>query len=219
MALTRNMTLNEIVGFLDNELLPQVSTEIGNWIKPRKKQGGYFVTVRQILCIVDFLGATYSGYTLRERKRDRRDKRIRIATSDKAKNFILSFFEPKQTYQSVAVSQLYEMYRHGLVHLYQPKLLKLGTRKVLKWFFYKGKRHQNKITVDSNQGKVVFKNIDHLKIVCDVLNSKTCHLPVCIDALFEDFENAVQKYRDTLRKTKYLQTNWRTTVNAICMPR
>lgn len=62
MALTRNMTISEIVNFLDKELLPQVKQEIGNWIYPNKKKGGYFTVTRQIFCMIDFLGAVYMGY-------------------------------------------------------------------------------------------------------------------------------------------------------------
>src|SRR3990170_3266189 len=98
MALRRNMTCNQMVGFIDNELITQVKLEIGNWIHPRKKQGGYFVVTRQILCMVDFLGAVYSGYHLRERQRDQREHKERIATSGKARKFIADFFEPKETY-------------------------------------------------------------------------------------------------------------------------
>lgn len=51
-----------MVDFIDKELLPQVESEIGNWIHPKKKQGGYFVVTRQIFCFVEFLGAVHSGY-------------------------------------------------------------------------------------------------------------------------------------------------------------
>jgi len=210
------MTRDEMIGFIDDELLPQVKLEIQNWIKPKKRQGGYFITVRQILCMVDFLGAVYSGYPFSERKDDPKGRRI--ARPDKAIRFITTFFEPKQTYQKDTVTKLYDMYRHGLVHLYQPKFLKLTSKKVLKWFFYKGKRQRNRIIVDSDQGKKVFKNVYHLRIICGDPNKKTYHLPVCINALYEDFEKATLRYKDKLKNTKYLQRNWRTTVNAICKP-
>lgn len=190
MALKRNMICDEMIGFIDNELSQQVKLEIQNWLKPKKRQGGYFVTVRQIFCMIDFLGAVFSGYPLSERKKDKKGQRI--ATSNKAIKYITTFFEPKQTYKQDVVTKLYNMYRHGLVHLYQPKFLKLNSKKVLKWFFYKGKRYWNKIIMDSDQGKKVFNNLDHLKIICGDPNKKTYHLPICIDALYEDFEKATQ---------------------------
>ncbi|MDO8658164.1 MAG: hypothetical protein Q7K55_05460 [Candidatus Levybacteria bacterium] len=218
MALKRNMTQKEMEKFIDNELIPQAKLEIENWIKPRKKQGGYFVTTRQILCMVDFLGAAYAGYPFSERKKDPKGRRI--STSEKAINFITTFFEPKQTYQTQIVTSLYTMYRHGLVHLYQPKFLKLNSKKVLRWFFYKGKRNYKKIEIDSDKGKIIFHNVEHLKVILsDPKFPRNCYLPISIDALYEDFEKATQAYKSKLSKTKYLQTNWRTTVNAICKPR
>lgn len=217
MALKRNMNVSEMVAFLDNELLPQAKLEIENWIKPTKKQGGYFVTVRQVLCMVDFLGAVYSGYPYAERKNDKKGRKI--ASSEKAIKFITTFFEPKQTYQSDIVEKLYSMYRHGLVHLYQPKILRYKNQSTLEWFFYKGAKTRRKISIDTNQGKVIFRNVDHLKIIPRDMSKKRYHLTVCINTLYEDFEKAVETYRNKLETTKYLQRNWRTTVNAICKPR
>lgn len=211
------MTREEMVGFIDNELIPQTKLEIGNWIKPKKKQGGYFVVVRQILCMTDFLGAVYSGYPLSERRDDKKGRRI--ATSEKAIKFITTFFEPSNTYKKEVVVKLHDMYRNGLVHLYQPKILKLNSRSKLLWFFYKGKRHVDKIELDKDQGKVIFEDVNHLQIICNDPNKTKYYLAVSVNCLYEDFEKATQKYRDKLNNTKYLQRNWRTTVNAICKPR
>lgn len=217
MALKRNMTGSEMVAFIDNELLPQTKLEIENWIKPQKRQGGYFVTVRQIFCMVDFLGAVFSGYHLAERKRDRKGQRI--ATSHKAVKFVTTFFSPKSEYTLNTVTRLYDMYRNGLVHLYQPKILKLNYNARLQWFFYKGNRHKDKIEVDSDRGKITFRNINHLQIISNDPKRKKYYLPISIDCLYDDFEAAVQRYRDKLNTTKYLQRSWRTTVNAICKTR
>lgn len=219
MALKRNMTRDEMVEFIDKELLPQVELEIGNWIHPRKKQGGYFVVTRQILCMVDFLGAVYSGYPLKERQKDQKDNKERIATTDKARKFIASFFEPKETYTDSAISNLYSIYRHGLVHLYQPRVLKYNSRRVLQWYFYRGKKRFYKTqTIDTPLGKKVFNNVEHLQIL-KTSNKKHYFFPIGIDCLYQDFVKAVRSYKDKLNNTKYLQTNWRTAVNAICRPR
>jgi len=223
MALKSNMTRDEMLNFIDNELIPQAKLEIENWIKPRKKQGGYFVTVRQILCMVDFLGAVYWGYPLQERKpKSKKTKKLlkpmKIARSEKAIKFITDFFKPTNTYQKDIVTKLYNMYRHGLVHLYQPRILKYKSKGKLMWFFYKGKRSWSRKFVDSNQGKIIFNNVDHLKIITNDPSRKRYYLAVCIDALYEDFEKAALVYKTKLAKIKYLQRNWRTTVNAICKP-
>lgn len=217
------MTSNEIVEFIDNELIPQAKLEIENWIRPTKKQGGYFVTVRQILCMVDFLGAVYWGYPRAESspKSKKSGKVIKpkdIARTEKALKFLNTFFKPRETYKPESVNYLYKMYRHGLVHLYQPRILKFQNSKTLEWFFYKGKRSWIRKSVNTNEGRIVFKNVDHLKIIPRGRSKTRYHLAVCIDAFYEDFEKAVLLYRDKLKNTKSLQTKWRTTVNAICKP-
>lgn len=219
MALKRNMTVDEIISFIDNELLPQAKLEIGNWIHPRKRQGGYFVVTRQTLCMVDFLGAVYSGYTKTEKSRDKKDGRERIATTSKAKKFIAKFFKPTSTYNSVAIGYLYDIYRHGLVHLYQPRVLRYNSKRALQWFFYRGnKRLYKSMSIDTPQGKKIFKNVAHLQVLKNP-TLKHYYFPIGIDCLYEDFVSAVECYKDKLRDTKSLQRKWRTTVNAICKPR
>ena len=164
MALKRNMNQKEMVNFIDNELFPQIKKEIQNWVYPKKETGGYFVVTRQIFCMVDFLGAAYAGYPLLERKKDKKGNRI--ATSNKAIKFITKFFEPEETYQQDIVTKLYYMYRHGLVHLYQPRILKLSSKRRLVWFFYRGKRYMKEIKIDTDKGERFFKNVNHLQILC-----------------------------------------------------
>ncbi len=215
MALKRNMTRNEMVQFINNELIPQAKTEIQTWIWPEKKTGGYFVVSRQIMCMVDFFGAVYSGYPLNERKVD---KDGQIANATKAKKFITKFFQPSTTYNTDIVDKLYSMYRNGLVHLYQPKVLKFGKKGKLQWGLYRGSRNQTAVTFGSDKGNVTFHNIQHLQIIPNKLNQIN-FLIICIDSLYEDFEKAILAYRDKLNNTKSLQRNWRTAVNAICKPR
>lgn len=220
MALRRNMPVNEIVDFINNELLEQVKQEIGIWIHPHKKRGGYFVATRQILCMVDFLGATYSGYSSREKAADISGKKERIATTRKAKAFIKKFFKPKNTYTNTVINFLYDIYRHGLVHLYQPRALKYNTRRALQWYFYRGaKRFYKQQTINTAQGKKTFKNVEYLKVLTNSPSTKYYYFPIGIDCLYEDFVNAVNDYRDKMIKTKTLQRKWRTAVNAICRPR
>jgi hypothetical protein len=211
MGLKADMSREEIIEFIDGDLLPQARTEIKNWIWPRKKTGGYFVVSRQILCMVDFLGAVYCGYNQEEQAKDVEGRKISVG--GKARKFILDFFEPNFEYTSPIVDLFYDMYRNGLVHLYQPKILKYkgGT---LQWCIYKGKRNLNELILN----KVVFKNVSHMQIVPDE-PKETNYLLICIDSLYEDFEKALTTYRDQLSQSEKLQQNWRETVNAISQPR
>jgi hypothetical protein len=220
MALKPKMTGSEMIDFLDKELLIQVESEIGNWIHPRKKQGGYFVVTRQIFCFVDFLGAVYSGYNKTEKKYDKKNGTERIATTKKAKKYISRFFKPRSLYTDDVINNLYGIYRHGLVHLYQPRVLKYDSKRALQWFFYRGKKRFYKtMTIDTPQGKKVFKDVSYLQILSKTPNQKYYYFPIGIDCLYEDFVNSVRLYRDKLKSTKSLQVKWRTSVNAICKPR
>lgn len=219
MALTKDMTEDQMIKFIDNELLPQTAHEIENLIHPRKKTGGYFVVTRQILCMVDFLGAVYSGYPRSERTRDKKNKTEKIATSKKAIKFINAFFKPKSIYEKGLVDKLHNMYRHGLVHLYQPRILTYKTNCTLEWFIYKGKRNYSSMHVNTNQGKILVKNVNHFNIIQIAPGTNRYHLAICIDALYHDFKQATIEYRDKLKTTKYLQTNWRSAVNALCTPK
>lgn len=219
MALKRNMTCAEMVEFIDNDLLHQAKIEMRTWIWPPDKHkitGGYFVVSRQIFCMIDFLGAVFSGYPMTNRKADPEGRHI--ADGEKAKEFITKFFEPKSTYTKAMVDKLYRMYRHGLVHLYQPRVLRFGKRGTINWGMYRGARNQAKIEFKSDNGAITFYNISHLQIVPNKQNQIN-FLVICIDSLYEDFEKAILTYRDKLSKTKSLQRKWRTAVNAICKPR
>lgn len=211
MGLKVDMNSAQIVEFINSDLFHQARTEIKNWIWPTKKTGGYFVVSRQILCMVDFLGAVYCGYSPEEQAEDIEGRKI--SKGSKARKFILDFFKPSSEYTPPIVDFFYDMYRNGLVHLYQPKLLKFngGT---LEWCIYRGKRHRSQLTLN----KVTFKNVSHMQIVPNE-PEKTNYLLICIDSLYEDFERALIGYRDRLSHSKKLQQNWRETVNAICQPR
>lgn len=206
----------EMIDFINKELIPQVESEIKNWVYPKKSNGGYFVVVRQIFCILDFLGAVYSGYPLSERKKDK--DAVRISTSSKTIRFIEDFFTPKDTYDHYSIKIIHFMYRNGLVHLYQPKCVKLRGNKEIKWFIYRGKRQLSELRVNSDFGMLVFKNVSHMKLLSHPQDKHKIYLPICIDSLYEDFENAIKLYCDRLLKTKCLQGNWRTAVNAISRP-
>ncbi len=206
------MTKEEIGNFLDKELLPQAKQEIENWIRPKKKQGGYFVCTRQTLCMVDFLGVVYWGHP-----KAKYEKGKNLAREEKALKFITTFFKPKLTYGNDKSKILYNMYRHGLVHLYQPKFLKLSNGSILKWFFYRGNRQMKSMSVNTNDGKKSFKNVEHLKIIW--VEPGRGYLPICVDALYSDFVEAVLGYKKRLAGSATLQRKWRIAVNAILKPK
>jgi len=163
-----------------------------------------------------FFGAVYVGYPLSERKKDK--SAHKISTPEKTIKFIEDFFIPKSTYDYYTIKIIHYMYRNGLVHLYQPKSVKLRGNKKITWFIYRGKSFMKEIEINTDIGVIKFTNVNHLKLMGHPINKRLIYLPISIDCLYLDFENALKAYRDKLQKTKYLQRNWRTAVNAIIKP-
>jgi len=161
MALTRNMSLRKIKSFLENELKEQIFLEIAPILHIGQDTGGYFGVTRQVLCLVNFLGALYCGYSPEEKKENQD-----IGPSSKALEFIediLGNIDP--AYKSKEGKYLYEMYRHGLVHLYQPKTLKFKNGRLLKWMIYKGGREPHTEVFNIENKKYTIQNVKHLGIV------------------------------------------------------
>ena len=137
MALNKDMKLWDMKRFLHEELKEQILLEIAPILHVGIPQGGYFGVTRQILCLVEFLGTLYCGY---DKKRDGKD----IAQTWKAEKFIKEVMGKDFDKNYEANGELmYTMYRHGLVHLYQPKTLKLKDGTELRWMAYKGGRDEH----------------------------------------------------------------------------
>lgn len=103
------------------------------------------------------------------------------------------------------------MYRHGLVHLYQPKQLRLSDEKILQWLSYKGGRTGD---IEIRKGWVI-KNASHLSEISDTGAS---FLPVSIRCLYNDLLTAVDLYLKKLKDSKELQDNWVSAANEIAEP-
>lgn len=111
--LTVGMTHGQAIAHLENDVL---ATSWETELLVTKHTPAYFSAVRAIMCDIDYVAALYFGW-------DGADPR-RIATSRKAARFIREVMGPAADERSERWGQhLYELYRHGLVHLHAPKLL------------------------------------------------------------------------------------------------
>lgn len=218
------MKLAVMLEFFDEEKIStQPKFELEKWVYRgggmKKREGGFFAVTRLLFCLVDFLGAVYCGYSSNERGEDEKKKYLRVARTWKAERFMLCFFEPKEIYKVEKVKMLYEMYRHGLVHLYQPKVIWYSRNENLDWGVY-SKAHKKEKFSFYPQGELVdvsSSKIGHLNIVGDIdERSNIKLLTICIDNLCDDFEYAVNLYRERLKNEAKLQENWVSAVNAIC---
>lgn len=218
MALQENMELWQIKRFLEEEVKEQIFLEIAPILYIGQPVGGYFGVTRQILCFVDFLGALYSGYDDKEKKDDlKKDGRMRISKSEKVKTFITKFMgeklDPKYKENGII---FYDMYRHGLVHLYQPKTIKQKNGRLLQWALYKGQRESHQEGFDAQRGRFVIPNARHLEIVADPRNPQEDLLTISITCLYKDLLTAIDRFYKKIEENNNDEIKkWRQTANAI----
>lgn len=213
MALNKDMKIKDIETFLFGEVKEQVLYEIAPILHLGYSPGGYFGVTRQIVCMIDFLGALYSGFDPKKDITHRKDGKVikKIAKSGKALRFIKEILgEIDQNYR-VNGKYLIEMYRNGLVHLYQPKELEIEGGRILSWLPYKGPRTGD-ILVSDNR---IIRGASHLLIV---ENMGQHFLPVSIKCLYDDLLTAIDLYMGKLRNEKILEERFISTANEIRTP-
>lgn len=218
MALQNNLELFQIKSFLEDEVKEQIFLEIAPILYIGQEVGGYFGVTRQILCFVDFLGALYCGYSEKEKKDDlKKHKRMWISKTEKVEKFIIEFLgnEIDSKYREHG-KVFYQMYRHGLVHLYQPKTIKQKDGRLLKWAIYKGGRESHPEQFGTQEGKFTIPNARHLDLVVDPRNKNEDLLTISITCLYKDLLTAVDKFYKKIEENKNGELNkWREAANAI----
>lgn len=218
MALQNNMELFQIKSFLEDEVKEQIFLEIAPILYIGQSVGGYFGVTRQILCFVDFLGALYCGYSEKEKKEDiKKYKRVLISKTEKVEKFIIEFLGTEiDSKYSEHGKVFYQMYRHGLVHLYQPKTIKQKNGRILKWAIYKGGRECHPEGFDTQGGKFTIPNARHLDIVVDPRDKKDDLMTISITCLYKDLLTAIDKFYSKIEKNGNNEIGkWRETANAI----
>lgn len=213
MALKRNMTMKQVKSFLYEEVKEQIFLEIAPILYIGQKVGGYFGVTRQVLCYVDFLGTVYCGFN------KRRDREISMPW--KAKKFIRDILGDRDRLYKKNGNKLYEMYRHGLVHLYQPKPLiqKRRQKRKLNWLVYKGGRDWHDEEIDDSD-KTFKVKVRHMEIIIDPRNKKNDLLAISITCLYKDLLSAIDFYCKKIEQdiTKQMLNNWRKSTNEILKP-
>lgn len=204
-------TLNNVKRGL-GDLLNSAEFDIKPIIQPNTPEGGYFGVVRSVLCYIDYLGALYEGYDGRSKFGNGTQK---LATPEKAKKFIKEILGVVDESYKLNGELLYEMYRHGTVHLYRPHRLKNSNGRVLFWLTYKGSREY----WTHYEHKAI--KVRHLQIL--KWKNKEYALPVSIICLYEDLIESVQLYFEKIENelkngTNHLLNNYSTMVEALMKP-
>jgi len=215
MALKNDMKLWQIKEFLEEEVKEQIFLEVAPILYIGQEVGGYFGVTRQILSYFEFLGALYKGYNGRDKYPNGAKK---IATPKKSISFIEDILGTIDSMYRENGKYLYTMYRNGLVHLYQPRTIKLQNDRVLKWAAYKGARERATINFKTDSGDFSIQNVRHLGISVDPSHKVSDFLTVSITCLYKDLLTAVDKYYELLEGGQSLVQLWCTTANAILTP-
>jgi rRNA processing protein Gar1 len=207
MPLKRDMTPQEAKEFLQRDLKQSIKNDIYPILQPEKEEGGYFGAACLVLCYLDFLGALYGGYP----KNDKFPRgRKKIATQQKTVGFIKDILGSVDCRYKHNADLLYEMYRHGTVHLYAPKVLKKNGRE-LRWLLYKGEREKREMA-DRRALKV-----QHMQPI--ERDDESDWLPVSINCLYDDLRTAIDEFCALLDADKNARVEkWREAADALCEP-
>jgi len=214
MALENNMSLVRIRSFLKEELKEQILLEIAPILHIGQSQGGYFGPSRQILCFVDFLGALYHGYDEKEDKKylSRKSKTRTISKPEHAVEFLKNIFGEKiDPNYRLEGETLFKMYRHGLVHLYQPKSFLQSNGRNLSWITYKGPRVGAYVRV----GNTHVSGVGHMCLITHPEYENWDYLAISINCLYYDLIQAIDIYMGMIEQDVTLQEKFRLTANAI----
>lgn len=214
MALENNMSLERMRSFLKEELKEQILLEIAPILHIGQNQGGYFGPSRQILCFVEFLGALYHGYDEKDDKNflSGRSKRRTISKENYAVDFLQDIFGRKiDSNYRLNGEKLFKMYRHGLVHLYQPKSFLQSNGRGLTWIAYKGSRVNAHVGV----GNTSVSGVTHMCIITHPEHKNWDRLAISVNCLYYDLIQGIDIYMEMLEQDVALQKKFRLTANAI----
>ncbi len=201
MPISFNMSVVEMVDYLVNDLQKSVIDDVNPCLQG---PGGYFAVPRLVLSYADYLGALYHGYT----GRMNRGRRI-LAASEFAKAFMKDIFGPIDNNYLRYGDLLWEIYRNGTVHLYEPlKLQNSATNRMISWLTYKGSR-----VSFIPQYK---RQVEHL--VPLNVQASTWVQPISIGCLYDDLLGGIQLYASRIQSDRSLELRFRQTGNALQQP-
>jgi hypothetical protein len=198
MPLKLDMTSTEIEEYLRNDLKDSIVNDIQPCLVG---EGGYFGVPRLVLSYVDYLGALFHGY-----KHPNQTKQRSFARHTYAKRFLKYIFGLIDSNYCYHGELLWEIYRNGTVHLYEPLTLQNSGRRIT-WVTYKGER--NKVFLRSPYEVEVTHLVPHF------FRNHIWIQPISIDCLYLDLKSAVDLLAIMISKNQNLSLIFRNTANAL----
>lgn len=177
-----------------SDILSSIETDIAPILHANKPEGGYFGVPRMVFCYIDFLGLMFSGWN--EKWDEDSLKKINFSTPSKALKYIKNILGDIDSFYLRNAKILYEMYRHGSVHIYSPKKLesKSNPEQTIEWLIYKGDRES-------------WQHYDHKAVKLRHLQTIEWEknrfiLPISTITLYQDLIESILLYRQKVRSDK-----------------
>lgn len=206
-----NMTVDGMVDYLLNDLKQSVKNDVYPCLQTGSRTGGYFVVPRLVLSYVDYLGALHNGYTGRTNSWGRRI----FADASYAKKFLRDFFgKIDQNYFNHG-DLLWEIYRNGTIHLYEPLTLE-NDGKTISWQIFKGGSGERTIIAPIGAGGAMIP-LPHV-VPWPVQPPTVWVLPVSTTCLYEDLLVSIDKFAQLVRTDSTAQGKFRSTMDALVVP-
>ena len=98
---------------LESILLKTIKQDIPPAMNRKVNKGGYFSSIRLIICYIDVFGFLYTGRS----------------NSDSAVKFIRDYFGRFYFKYGEIPGLIYSIYRHGTIHIFKPKYFIINNRK------------------------------------------------------------------------------------------
>lgn len=204
MPLKTGMSAAEMEEYLVRDLAVSVVNDVGPCLNLGKPEGGYFGVPRLVLGYVDYLGALHNGY---KGKTDRRGRRI-FTDGRYAKKFLEDIFGTIDPNYKKYGALLWEIYRNGTTHLYEPLKLQNAGR-TIGWFCHKGDRIGQPYSATP---------IPHLVPFAVAHTPNWWMQPISIACLYDDLQAAIKAYASKILADPALQTNFRETADGLQIP-
>ena len=203
------MTKKEIVDYLKNDLKTSVLNDVFPCLQLNNQNGGYFAVPRLVLSYVDYLGALYHGYLGRTNNNGRRI----FADGRYAKAFLNDVFSIIDPNYKKHGDLLWEIYRNGTIHLYEP--LKLENKgKTIDWLVHKRSRICT-VPIKINQSFVYLNSVHLVPLQCF---GSLWKQPISIDCLYKDLLCAIDEYANLISTNSVLELKFRQVANALQTP-
>ncbi len=131
-----------------------------------------FAICREVLCYVDHLGHLYSG---------------RGQVGDRSREFMKQIMAKTDPNYGKRAAELYQMFRCGSVHEFEPKVLENKKGELLEWFCYTGLR------IDSFEHEGQRISLVHLEPIA-YAGSNRFWLPVSTRCLIDDLMCSIEVF-------------------------